>query len=424
MCLTSTSVNLTFCLFYDNIFINSYIKKGLCMKKLKKLFIPIIIIALLAGLILSSRIESVRKLLPESIRKFSFKEIKNILPEKVRRILFKEKKKEKPEIEVVTDAIPVKVYEGKRMTFKDTLPVMGNIKGLKEIELRFETSGILESFNFEEGERVQEGDIIANLNQRDALLKLKYSELEVKKTKKLYDAGAIGRIKLEQAKLEYESAKSDFEKTNIYAVSDGVLGSRDTDVGNYVTPNDKIGIFVDISDVYAEFNVIERDSPKLRLGQDSEIFIDAYPNKAYSGTVDSISPIVEGRTRTQTVKIELENPDYKLKPGMFTRALISTYENENALTIPTSSFKKKDADYFVYVVHKEEKPAVEPEEGKVPVLEAGYVETRKVEIGYLTQDVAEIVKGLGEGELIIVEAFQEFKDKDKVEISEIQEALF
>ena len=60
----------------------------------------------------------------------------------------------------------------------------------------------------------------------------------------------------------------------------------------------------------------------------------------------------------------------------------------------------------------------------MPVLESVYVETRKVDIGYLTQDVAEIVKGLGEGELIIVEAFQEFKDKDKVEISEVQEALF
>ena len=305
------------------------------------------------------------------------------------------------------------------MSFKDTLPVMGNIKGLKEVELKFETNGILESFNFEEGERVQEGDIIANLNQRDALLKLKYAELEVEKNKKLYDAGAIGKIKLDQAKLEYESAKSDFEKTNIYAISDGVLGSRDADVGTYIniTSNNNIGTFVDIADVYAEFNIIEKDSPKLKLGQDCEIFVDAYPNRSYEGTVDSISPIVEGRTRTQTVRVELENADFKLKPGMFTRALISTYEKEDALTIPTSAFKKKDADYFVYVVHKEES-------AEEDVLESGYVETRKVEIGYLTQDAAEIAKGLGEGEFIIVEAFQEFKDKDKVEISEVQEALF
>jgi len=327
------------------------------------------------------------------------------------------------EFKIAGEAVPVKVYKVKRTSFKDTLPVMGNIKGFKEIELKFETSGVLESFNFEEGERVQEGDIIANLNQKDALLKLKYAELEVEKTKKLYEAGGIDRIKLEQSKLEYESARSDFEKTNIYAVSDGILGSRDMDPGAYVTPNDKIGVFVDIGDVYAEFNVIERDSPKLKLGQKCEIFVDAYPNKGFKGTIDSISPIVEGRTRTQSVKIELRNPGMKLKPGMFVRALISTYENDNALIIPTSAFKKKDNDYFVYVVHKEEL-AEGAEEGKEAILERGIVEVKKVEIEYLTQDAAEIAKGLEEGQLVIVEVFQEFKDKEKVEITEVQETIF
>jgi len=345
----------------------------------------------------------------------------------IHRALFRRKPpKEAAELALFGEAVPVKVYKVRRTSFKDTLPVMGNIKGFKEVDLKFETNGILESFNFEEGERIQEGDIIANLNQRDALLKLKYSELEMGKTKKLFDIGALDKIKLEQSRLEYESAKSDFEKTNIYAVSDGVLGSRDMDVGSYVTPNDKVGTFVDINDVYAEFNVIERDSPKLKLGQKAEVFVDAYPNKAYKGTVDSISPIVEGRTRTQNIKIELKNPNMELKPGMFVRALISTYENDNALIIPTSAFKKKDNEYFVYVVHKIEKPkeAEEREDGTEPALETGVVEIRKVEIAYLTQDVAEIAKGLKEGELIIVEAFQEFKDKEKVEITEVQETIF
>ena len=245
----------------------------------------------------------------------------------------------------------------------------------------------------------------------------------MEKTKKLFDIGGLDRVKLEQSKLEYESAKSDFEKTNIYAISDGSLGSRDIDVGTYVTPNDKVGTFVDINDVYAEFNVIERDSPKLKLGQKADIFVDAYPNKSYKGTVDSISPIVEGRTRTQNIKVELRNRDLQLKPGMFVRALIATYENDNALIIPTSAFKKKDADYFVYLVHKEGTPQAQ-EEGKEPVMAKGIVEVRQVEIAYLTQDVAEISKGLKEGELIIVEAFQEFKDKEKVEIIEVQETIF
>ena len=336
--------------------------------------------------------------------------------------LFKPKPKKTGEVEISGEVMPVKVYKVKKMSFKDTLPVMGNIKGFKEIDLKFETSGILESFNFEEGERIQEGDIIASLNQRDAILKLKYAELEVEKTKKLYDAGGIDKIKMEQSKLEYESAKSDFEKTNIYAVSDGVLGGHDIDSGTYVTPNDKVGVFIELGNVYAEFDVIERDSPKLKLGQKAEIFVDAYPNKAFNGTVDSVSPVVEGKTRTQAIKVELKNSDLQLKPGMFVRSMIATYENEDALIIPTSAFKKKESEYFVYVVHEDEKK--DTEEGKEPVLDTGTVEVRKIEIAYLTQDVAEIAEGIKEGELIIVEALQEFKDKERVEISEVQETIF
>jgi RND family efflux transporter MFP subunit len=375
------------------------------MKKIdfKKNYIVIIVAVLIVGLVLA--------------RTFG----------NIQRVLFgKKRAKELAELTLVSEATPVKIYKIRRMNFKDTLPVMGTIKGFKEIKLKFETSGILESFNFEDGERIQEGDIIANLNQKDALLKLKYSELDVEKAKKLFEVGGMDRIKFEQTKLEYESAKSDFEKTNIYAVSDGMLGSRDMDVGSYVTPNDQVGAFVDISNVYAEFSVIEKDSPKLKLGQRTEVFVDAYPAKTYKGTLDSVSPIVEGRTRTQNIKIELKNPQLALKPGMFVRALISSYENDNALIIPTSAFKKKEADHFVYVVHKEEKPEKEgkEEEESESVIETGVVEVRKIEIAYLTQDVAEIAKGLEEGELIIVEAFQEFKDKERVELSEIQETIF
>jgi len=369
------------------------------LKNLKKKQVIIIIVAFVLVLILARTVGNIQKAL-----------------------FGKKPSKEIAGLEFAGEAVPVKVYKTRKTSFKDTLPAMGTIKGFKEVDLKFETNGILESFNFEEGERVQEGDIIANLYQKDALLKLKYAELELEKTKKLFDAGGLDKLKLEQSKLEYESAKSDFEKTNIYAVSDGVLGSRNIDVGSYVTPNDKIGTFADINNVYAEFKIIEKDSPKLKLGQRAEVYVDAYPNKSFKGTLDSIAPIVEGRTRTQNVKVELRNPDLELKPGMFARALIATYEKDNALIVPTSAFKKKESEYSVYVVHKDDTPK-KPDE-KEAVLETGTVEVRKVEIAYLTQDAAEISKGLDEGELIIVEAHQEFKDKEKVEISEVQETIF
>jgi len=211
--------------------------------------------------------------------------------------------------------------------------------------------------------------------------------------KKMFDIGAIVEDALEKSRLEYESAKSDLEKTNIYAVSDGVLGRHDIDVGSYVTPNDKTGTFVDITKVYAEFEIIEKDVPKLKLGQKTEIFVDAFPNKNFVGTIDTISPLIEGRTRTQRVRVELKNPEGELNPGMFVRGLISTYEKKSAIIVPASGLKKKEEGYVVFIVHRDkdlQQAMPEAGEESAPAgdieRDTGVIEIRPVEVAYMTQD--------------------------------------
>ena len=369
----------------------------------------------------------------------------------IQKTLFKKKEAKKPAITFEEGLSPVKILKVKRMDFKDTLPVMGNIKGFKEVDLKFQASGVIESINFEEGEKIQEGDIVASLIQRESLLKLKYSSLELEKNQKLFDIGALAKTKLDQSKLEYESAKAELDKTNIYALGDGLLGSRILDVGSYVTPNDKVGAFVDTAKVYAEFNIIEKDVPKTALRQKVDVFVDAYPAMSLSGQIDRIAPIVEGRSRTQNIKVELPNKDGSLKPGMFARGLIYTYEKRDVVVVPASALKKKEADYLAYVVHKEEltspseeaqgkiekkfklpfnfTPKAKQPEPKEPAAkeapqETGTVEVRKIKVGYMTQDLVEIEEGLQEEELVVVEVQEEFKDKSKVEIMETQESIF
>jgi membrane fusion protein, multidrug efflux system len=341
--------------------------------------------------------------------------------------IFRQAEKAKEMVEFL-ETVPVKVYKVKLMNFKDTLPVMGRIEGFKEIELKFDGKGLIESFNFEEGERILEGDIISSLDQQDALLKLKYSGLEFEKAQKVFDLGGLDKVALEQKKLEYQSARRDLEKTNIYAPSDGYLGSKEKDAGTFVTSTDKIGTFVDFNEVYATFDVIEEDSPKVDLGQTVEIFLDAYPGEPDTGTIDMVSPMIEGRTRTQTVKVELDNDENRMKPGMFARAIINTYEKQDALIIPASSFKKEENKFLVYVVHPEgeegEEDITSGDETAGASSETGVIEERPIVISYLTHDVAEVSKGLKEGELIVRELHQDYKDGDKVEISEIQETIF
>lgn len=371
----------------------------------------------------------------------------------IQKAIFKKKPGSGDKVPAVTfeeETPSVKAFMVKRMDFKDTLPSIGNIKGFKEIDLRFQSQGIIESINFEEGEKVQEGDIIASLVQKDALLKLKYAEVELTKNKRLFEIGAIAQLKLDQAKLEYESAKSDLDKTNIYAMFNGFMGAKILDVGSYVNPstNDKVGTFIVMNKVYAEFNIIEKDMPNVVLGQKVDVFADAYPNRSFSGAVDRISPTIEGRSRTMTIKVELDNKDGILKPGLFVRALIYTYDKKDAIVVPTSAMRKKEADVFVYVVTREEpkKEVIEEkpkekksgffgfgakkkeEPKKEPVAKGkeaqfGIVEIRKIKMGHTTADLMEVDDGVKEDELVVIEIQEELKDKARVEISEVQEGV-
>ncbi len=360
------------------------------------------------------------------------------------------KTKKQPETKKIEEApMPVKVYKVAKVSFRDTLPSLGTIRGFREFDLKFPTSGTVEYVNFKEGEKITQGDIIASLDQKEALLKLEYAKIELEKQTKLFELGSIIETKLKQSQLEYQSAKAELDKTNLVAVSDGYVGSIETDKGAYVTPQDKVGTFVDTKDVFAEFGIIEKDIVKIKEGQNVEVTLDSFPDQIFKGQVDSVSPIVEGRSRTLKVRSKLANADEKIKPGMFGRVNVLVYEKEDALVIPSSSFKKKEDKYLVYVVHpmeNKEKPDVNilqenllaqakakkgkeavqgkpgaPEEAKTVM---GTIEVRTIEIAYATPDAVEVKEGLEEGDIVVVDVEQELRDKAKVEITETQEGIF
>lgn len=317
--------------------------------------------------------------------------------------------------------VPVKAYKVARVSFRDSLPSLGSVQGFRQYDLKFPVSGNVEYINFKPGERITQGDIIASLDQKEALLKLEYAKVEMDKQAKLFELGSIVDTKLRQSQLEYQSAKAELDKTNLIAMSDGYIGALEVDRGSYVSPQDKVGEFVDMKDVYMEFGIIEKDIPKVREGQNVEIMLDSYGDQIFKGRVDSIAPIVEGRSRTVQVRSKIANTDERIKPGMFGRVNVLVYEKEDAIVIPSSSFKKKDDQYLAFIVHPDNDKNADPESG-APIM--GTVEARPIEIAYATPDAIEVREGIEEGDLVIVDVEQDIQDKAKVEITETQEGIF
>lgn len=310
--------------------------------------------------------------------------------------------------------LPVRAYKTSRIDFEDILPSLGTVKGFHEIDLSFQTSGQVEEVLVKEGAQVKRGDLLARLVQREAQLKLKYNELELEKTQALYELGGVEKRRLDQTEIEYQSAKEELEKTKLTASRDGKIGSVLADVGEYATPNQPAAILVDPTMVYVEVGIVEKDLVKIQLKQQAVVTVDAYPNDQFQGELDAIAPIIEGRSRTQKVKIKVPNEDLRLIPGMFARAQILVFQQRQALTIPATCLTKNEKGFAVFVVQEEKAEA-----GGEPL---GKAEPRQVQITYLSSDYAVIGGGLKEGELVVIEPSAKLEPGAPVQITELQEA--
>ncbi len=342
--------------------------------------------------------------------------------------------------------IPVRVFKVAKSDFVDTFPSMGTIKGIREVNLRFESSGIIEAMNFKEGDLVKRSDVIAALSMRDAQLNIEYNESKLKTVQaeqkaakkkmevyqKLYEAGSIIKAKLDEvrqeydvlktkvktAKLEVEHSENELDKRTLFAPIDGILSSKESEVGELANPNTKIATLTDISSVYVEIGITERDIEKIKLGQKVKVSVDTYPDVDFFGKIDNIFPQVEGKSRTMTVKIKLENSDMMLKPGMFARVAINIYEKKDALLVSSGALRKQDEAYFVFVVNKEED---KQEESNQEETKQDIVLKKVVEPGYRTIEYVILEKGVSEGDLVVTEYQGDLKDKSPCEVLEVQE---
>lgn len=301
----------------------------------------------------------------------------------------------------------VNVLKVSKTDFSDSILAMGTIKGFAQVNLGFQLAGVTSAFYFREGDEIKAGQIIAQLDPQEQLLKYEQAKVTYGNAQSLYDLGAIIPAKLEEAKINVELAQTELGKTAIIAPSDGILGSRDVEVGSAVNPNMKIGVFLDIDDVFAEVGIMEREINKVVLGQSVKINVDAYPDLDFGGTVTNVAPMVKGKSKTLNVKVQIANPYRLLLPGMFVRVRIKIFETKNAIIIPRPALKKVKGAYHVFTVNQNNK-----------------AEFKTIKLGYVTTDNVQITEGLNEGELVVVEGMEELKDGSKVQIMEYQSAAF
>jgi Cu(I)/Ag(I) efflux system membrane fusion protein len=121
---------------------------------------------------------------------------------------------------------------------------------------------------------------------------------------------------------EIEKTGKPTDHLTIYAPIGGIVIAKHANAGDYVDTGTKIYTIADLSEVWVKLDAYEQDLMWIRYGQKVEFTTEAYPGEIFKGTISFIDPVLDPMTRTVKVRVNVANPDGRLKPEMFVRAVV------------------------------------------------------------------------------------------------------
>jgi len=122
--------------------------------------------------------------------------------------------------------------------------------------------------------------------------------------------------------IEIEKTGKVSDHMTIYSPTSGIVIHKNAQEGMYVETGTKIYTIADLSKIWVKLDAYESDLQWLRYGQDMEFTTVSYPGLIFKGTISFIDPILNDKTRTVKIRVNVQNPDGKLKPGMFVKAVV------------------------------------------------------------------------------------------------------
>ena len=328
----------------------------------------------------------------------------------------------------------------------------GKIQPLTKVQVKSKASGIVKKLHVHYGDRVKEGQVLAELDRelleasvresRANLLAaeaswernkieaegpdLPFLKLALERSRKLYADGliapslledadkayqmglnkqtaaksqaSVSRAEVEKARATLERTQTDLNYATISSPMEGLVLSRDDEVGDAVSSILVLGsqatlvmTLGDVSEVYVLGKVDEADIGKVYLGQRARIVVESFKDKSFEGKVTKISPlgVEKDNVTTFEVRVSILNPGGELKTNMTANAEVILEEKKAILTVPESAV----------LYDKDRKPSLEVPDAK----EKNGKRKVAVKLGISNGVKAELVEGLKEGDRIVLQ---------------------
>jgi membrane fusion protein (multidrug efflux system) len=314
------------------------------------------------------------------------------------------------------NATLVKVHRAAEEQFEVIVEALGTGRANESVLITTQTSDIVYKINFDDGDRVKAGQVLLTLIDLEERAQLAALDVDLQEANRQLNRIAnlaknnVASEQLldeQQAEVNVLIAEMNVLKTQMRALEvrapfDGLLGLRQVSVGALVRPGDAITTLDDLSIIKVDFNISEVHLPSLANGQNIRATSIAYPDEIFEGKIVSIGSRVDPATRAIQIRANINNQDFKLRPGMLLQINLQK-KMLTTLILPEASLVPVEDKHFVFVVNDAQ------------------VTRKQVKIGLRKPGKVQIISGLNEGELVVIEGALKLRDGSKVKILNIDE---
>jgi membrane fusion protein (multidrug efflux system) len=322
---------------------------------------------------------------------------------------------EEPEVQ----AKPVAVETVGLGEIADRIRATTNLVPERQVTVLSETSGRVEELRVEEGDTVGAGQVLAQLERREAEIalrgakvKARAAERDLARAEKMLAEGLMSPEEYDAKALEHETAQQALEEaewaleqTTIRAPFTGTVTQRLIEPGQHVRPADPLFAVADFEPLIAEIHVPEEDAAHLEIGQPVTLTPRALPDESFAGRIQRLSPMVDTETGTVTVRIEASEVPQRARPGAFVTVSTERERHADVPVIPKRAVVREIGAAFAFVVMD------------------GKAQRREIRLGLETDATFEILEGIEPGEQVVVNGHGNLRSGTPVEIVEERAAL-
>ena len=315
-------------------------------------------------------------------------------------------------------ATPVKVFKVRRERITEKITYTGTLEAWTKINITPEVGGKIAGIHVQEGDRVAQGQLLAELETESIRLQLKQAEAGVavaeasyadalrnkERMDRLIKENAVSEMQREKIQLAYDAAAAQLEQARaglnlarhaldvsiMKAPIAGVVASRNAEVGDVINP--MMGGFgagaggvltlMDYSRIKVAVDVSPQDIGRIQKGQEAVLRVGSFPGRDFRGAVRVVNLTADSLSKKFGVEAVFENADSALRPGTFGDLVFEVQSHENALVVPQKAILEST---YVFIV------------------EGGKAVKKNVALGLQNTTMVEVLEGLSEGALVVVE---------------------